>query len=75
MDKDLLILEDPRQAFPPYDAILLLSANAAADPRLRAALQTLVGAIGMDAMRRANLRVDVERLSPRLAARDLLSQF
>jgi osmoprotectant transport system permease protein len=75
LDKDLLILEDPRQAFPPYDAVLLLSAKAAAEPKLRAALEPLVGAIGMDAMRRANLRVDVERQSPRQAARDLLSQF
>jgi osmoprotectant transport system permease protein len=72
LEKDLIILQDPQQAFPPYDAVLLLSAKAARDPKLRAALEPLVGAIGMDAMRRANLRVDVEKHSPHSAARELL---
>jgi osmoprotectant transport system permease protein len=72
MEKDLVLLEDPRQALPPYDAVLLLSAKAAADPKLRAALEPLVGAIGMDTMRRANLRVDVEGQRPRVAAAELV---
>ena len=74
LQNDLIILDDSRAAFPPYDAVLLLSAKAAADPKLRGALEPLVGAIGMDAMRGANLRVDVEKQSPRSAARELLAK-
>jgi osmoprotectant transport system permease protein len=72
LEKDLVVLGDPRQALPPYDAVLLLSAKAAADPKLRAALEPLVGAIDMDAMRRANLRVDVGGQRPRVAAAELV---
>lgn len=71
-ERDLVILDDPRQAFPPYDAVLLLSARAAADAELRAALAPLVGAIDVAAMRRANRRVDAEAQSPRTAADELL---
>jgi osmoprotectant transport system permease protein len=73
LEKELVILDDPHQAFPPYDAVLLLSAKAAADPKLRQTLQPLVGAIDMAAMRRANLRVDVEGARPRTAAHELLA--
>ena len=75
LEKDLVILEDPAQAFPPYDAVLLLSAKAAADPQLREALLPLVGAIDMTTMRRANLRVDVAGDSPRVAAARLLARW
>jgi osmoprotectant transport system permease protein len=75
LEKDLVILQDPQQAFPPYDAVLLLSAKAAADPQLRRALEPLVGAIDMAAMRRANLRVDVQGQPPRAAAAGLLAQL
>ena len=73
LEKDLVILDDPLHAFPPYDAVLLLSAQAAADPKLREALSPLVGAIDMDTMRRANLRVDIGGQRPRAAAAELLS--
>jgi osmoprotectant transport system permease protein len=69
---DLVILKDPLQAFPPYDAILLLSESAAKRPGLREALQPLVGAIDLKRMRAANRRVDVERHWPRKAGRELL---
>ena len=57
------VLDDPRRAFPPYDAVLLLSRAAAARPALVAALAPLVASIDDTAMRRANRRVDVEGLS------------
>ena len=41
---DLEVLLDPEQAFPPYDAILLLSPEAARDRELRATLKPLVNA-------------------------------
>jgi len=57
---DLVVLEDPYQALPPYDAILLLSPAAGADPDLVAALRPLVNAISAEIMRTANLMVDLE---------------
>jgi osmoprotectant transport system permease protein len=53
---DLVVLDDPRHAIPPYDAIVLLAPKRAADSALRGALQPLLGAIDISAMREANLR-------------------
>jgi osmoprotectant transport system permease protein len=53
---DLTTLDDPRQAIPPYDAILLLAPKRAGDERLQAALKPLLGKIGIATMREANLR-------------------
>jgi osmoprotectant transport system permease protein len=68
---DLVVLEDPRPAFPPYDAVLLVSHKAAGRPDLVGALRPLVGAIPMSEMRKANRRVDVERQTVRRAAGEL----
>ncbi|MBY0522466.1 MAG: ATP-binding cassette domain-containing protein [Gemmataceae bacterium] len=67
-------LIEPKQAFPPYDALLLLSPPAAGKPGLLDALRPLVGAIDLPTMQRANLRVDVERQSPQQAATELLER-
>lgn len=53
---DLLVLDDPKRAIPPYDAILLLAPKRKDDSALRAALQPLLGRIDIAAMRAANLR-------------------
>ena len=53
---DLTVLDDPRHAIPPYDAILLLAPRRANDERLIAALKPLIGAIPVELMREANLR-------------------
>ena len=53
---DLVVLDDPRHAIPPYDAIVLLAPKRAADQALRAALQPLLGRIDIATMREANLR-------------------
>jgi glycine betaine/choline ABC-type transport system substrate-binding protein/ABC-type nitrate/sulfonate/bicarbonate transport system permease component len=58
---DLVVLDDPAGALPPYDAILVLSAEAAGRPGLAEALQPLIGNIDADLMRRANAAVDVDR--------------
>jgi osmoprotectant transport system permease protein len=55
---DLVILDDPRGAILPYDAIVLVAPQRADDPLLRAALQPLIGEIQVDLMRSANDRVD-----------------
>ena len=53
---DLVVLDDPRHAIPPYDAIVLIAPKRADDQALRAALQPLLGKIDISAMREANLR-------------------
>ena len=53
---DLVVLDDPRHAIPPYDAIVLLSPRRAGDEALRGALQPLLGKIDIATMREANLR-------------------
>jgi len=53
---DLVVLDDPKQAIPPYDAMLLASRRRANDQAMRAALQPLVGSIDVELMRAANLR-------------------
>ena len=71
---DLLLLEDTRSAFPPYDALLLIGANAAAQmPEFRRALEPLRDGIDAEAMRYANKHVDVDSGSVAQAA-GLLNQ-
>jgi osmoprotectant transport system permease protein len=53
---DILLLEDPKQAIPPYDAILLLSPKRTGDQALRDALAPLLGRIDVGLMREAGLR-------------------
>lgn len=69
----LTLLVDPKQALPPYDAILLVSQKALGKPGLRETLLPLVGAIDQRHMVTANRRVDVERTWPRKAGRELLT--
>ena len=53
---DLVVLDDPKHAIPPYDAMVLLAPRRAGDQALRAALSPLLGKIDIAAMREANLR-------------------
>jgi len=71
---DLKVLADPRQAIPPYDAIVLLSPRRANDEKLIAALKPLIGAIPVDLMRAANLRAGEKGALPRDAAKWLWDQ-
>ena len=70
---NLTILADPAGAFPNYDAVLLLSPEASRDAALAEALQPILGAIDVEAMREANYSVDREtdKLSFDEAARRL----
>lgn len=58
---NLLVLEDPKGALPPYDAVLLLSPRMANNDVLVRALQSLSGKIANETMRHANMIVDVEK--------------
>ncbi len=68
---DLLVLKDPKQAFPPYDAILLVAPGASKLPGLLDALRPLVNRISNTAMREANRLVDLEGKAPAVAADSL----
>ena len=52
----LQVLDDPRQAIPPYDAILLISPRRRSDQAFLHALRPLIGAISVETMREANRR-------------------
>lgn len=66
---DLVTLADPDRALPPYDAVILISADAPAG--VDRALDVLVGGIDAEAMRRANHLVDGEGTPVEEAARKL----
>ena len=74
---DLVILDDPEGAFPNYDAIILLAPATGADDALVAALEPLVDAISVEAMREANYSVDrdEDKLSFGEAARRLAERI
>ena len=56
----LRLLKDTKEVFPPYDALLLLSPEAAHKPGLREALAPLIDAIDEPSMQEANRAVDVD---------------
>ena len=65
---DLLVLKDPKQGFPPYDAILLVSPKAVDVPGLIEALRPLANSISDQRMREANRLVDLEKKETSTAA-------
>jgi osmoprotectant transport system permease protein len=71
----LVLLDDPRQAIPPYDAIILLAPKRANDRAMLDALRPLVGAIDVTLMREANLRATAAEMSPTGAARWLSAEI
>jgi len=70
----LRILEDPHEALPNYDCVLLLSPRIAQNAEIAAALTPLLGAVDVVTMREANLMVDRQddKRSVREAAQWLL---
>lgn len=57
---DLVVLEDDRHFFPPYEAAALLGPRAAARDDVVAALTLLSGRLGEESMRSLNRRVEVD---------------
>jgi osmoprotectant transport system permease protein len=73
---NLEVLDDPRHAIPPYDAVLLISPQRVNDAALLSALQPLVDAIDVTMMRQANIRASGDRnASPGEAARWLWNEI
>ena len=73
----LVVLADPKQAVPHYDALLLVAPAHAHDARFLAALRPLVGAIRVEDMRTANYMVDrdTDKATPQAAAAWLAGQI
>jgi osmoprotectant transport system permease protein len=74
---NLKLLSDPRHAWPPYDAVILVGPKHAHDAKFIAALAPLIGAIDLATMQKANLMVDrdTNKLSPEEVARWLNSRI
>lgn len=72
---DVKVLKDDKQAFPPYQAcIVVRSDKLAANPELRKILSQLSGKISDETMRSLNYAVDVEHKQVRDVARDFLQK-
>jgi osmoprotectant transport system substrate-binding protein len=69
----LVVLEDDRHYFPPYDAVPVLHAGReGTPPGLEEAAAALAGRVNEDAMRRMNYAVDGEHRAPAAVAREFL---
>ena len=72
---DLVVLEDDKQLFPPYQGAPLMKAELLAKhPELEAVLNKLAGKITADQMSQLNYQVGVEGKSAEEVARDFLIQ-
>jgi osmoprotectant transport system permease protein len=70
----LVMLEDNRRYFPPYDAAAVArSATLLAYPDVRQAIASLSGRVTMADMRRMNHAVDVERRDAAIVAKEFLA--
>ncbi len=70
---DLVVLEDDRHYFPPYEAVPVANTLALrAHPGLREALALLAGRIDAATMRRLNYEVDGRHRAPAEVARELV---
>ena len=73
---DLVMLEDNRRYFPPYDAVpVARSATLLRHPAARAALERLAGRITVADMRAMNQAVDAGRQDPAAVARQFLARL
>lgn len=73
---DLVVLDDDRRFFPPYEAAALVGARLAQErPDAIAVLTLLSGRLDVETMRRANRRVEVDGDDVAAVARDLLDSL
>ena len=72
---DLIVLDDPRFALPPYDAVLLVSEKAARQRNAMRVLRSFINTISSAEMRSANGLVDIEKKSPTDAAMWLIERL
>lgn len=72
---NLTVLDDPNQALPPYDAVLLLSPEASKNIDIISALKPLINVIDNNKMRKANMQVDIDKVTVTVAAKELLKML
>ena len=73
---DLVVLEDDRHYFPPYDAVPVANTpRLHAHPGLAEALRLLAGRIDAATMRRLNYEVDGRHRSPAEVAREIVETW
>ncbi len=73
---DLAVLADDRNFFPPYETAPLVSRSFYEDrPDAVLVMSRMAGRIGVEAMRRANEKVEVEAATIPEAARELLAEI
>jgi osmoprotectant transport system permease protein len=73
---DLVVLDDDRGFFPPYDAVPLVSGAALErHPEIAGALSLLAGSLDEDRMRQLNLRLQEGKEEPEVVARDALAEL
>jgi len=71
----LVVLEDDKHYFPPYDAVALVrDAVVAKHPEVRQALKELAGKVSEDQMRRLNYAVDGEHKDVKEVVREFLKE-
>ena len=71
----MVIVEDDRHFFPPYQAVTILRGGALRDhPELHGALDVLGGKISDDEMRQMNYAVDAQQRDPAAVAREFRSR-
>lgn len=73
---DLVMLEDNRRYFPPYDAVpVARSGTLLRYPEVRRAVESLAGRISVQDMRLMNQAVDADRRDPAAVAGDFLARL
>jgi glycine betaine/choline ABC-type transport system substrate-binding protein len=73
---DLVMLEDDRHYFPPYDAIAVArTATILRLPAVRTALESVAGKISVEEMQRMNHAVDVDHQDAAAVVRDFLRRI
>jgi osmoprotectant transport system substrate-binding protein len=70
---DLVVLEDDRHYFPPYDAVPIVRAQTIQQyPMVKTALEELAGNISQEEMQKMNYAVDGEHRDAAVVAADFL---
>lgn len=70
---DLMMLEDDRRYFPPYDAVPVVhTATLLREPRMGTALERLAGRVSEEQMRRLNYAVEGEKRDPAVVVAEFL---
>ena len=71
---DLVVLDDDRSYFPPYDAVPIVRPEALQNhPAIRATIERLSGRISAEQMRRMNYAADGEKKDTAVIARNFIS--